>query len=68
MTGLAVAAAGLLPATERQVCSAPVVPAFTYTIPVSKSRIARNAVFASRVKIDDDRPYLVWFSAVTASG
>ena len=28
-----------------------------YVIPVCRSRIARNALFTSRVKIEDERPY-----------
>ena len=56
MAGLAVAVAGLLPAPERQVRLGPGRSGVDVDDAVSKSRIARKAVFASRVKIDDDSP------------
>ena len=36
-------------------------------MPASRSRIARNAVFTSRVKIEDDSPYLIPFETRIAS-
>ena len=47
--------------------SAPIVPAFTYTIPVSASRMKRKALLMLRVYTDDERPYLVLLSTLTAS-
>ena len=43
------------------------MPALTYVMPASRSRIARNALFTSRVKIDDERPYLMPFATRIAS-
>src|SRR5919201_175168 len=36
-------------------------------MPASRSRIARNALFTSRVKIEDERPYLIPFETRIAS-
>jgi hypothetical protein len=63
---LAVAVAGLLPAAEREVDLGAGRAGVDVDDPVSKSRIARKAVFASRVKIEELRPYRVWLIAVTA--
>ncbi len=38
-----------------------------YVIPAFRSRIARKALFTSRVKIDDERPYLIPFETRIAS-
>jgi hypothetical protein len=38
-----------------------------YVIPVWRSRIARNALFTSRVKIDDESPNLIPFATRSAS-
>ena len=47
--------------------SAPIVPALTYVMPASRSRIARKAALTSRVKIEDERPYLIPFETRIAS-
>src|SRR3954467_10385736 len=47
--------------------SAPVVPALMYVIPASRSRIAVNALFTSRVKIEDERPNSIPFATRPAS-
>jgi hypothetical protein len=60
------AVAGVLGAAEGQV-DLGADRAGVDVIPVSRSRIARNALFTSRVKIEDERPYLTPFAARIAS-
>src|SRR6266446_1120112 len=47
--------------------SAPVVPALMYVIPVCRSRMARNALLTSRVKMEDESPYRMPFATRIAS-
>ena len=68
LAGLAVAVAGVLRAAEREVHLGADRARVDVRDPgLLRSRIARNALFTSRVKIDDESPYLTPFAARTAS-